>query len=258
MLPVGDDIIEAIKKSINNTDDDLQHLLFVHGFKVSFSESILRAAQLGHDLNIEGAVAAFSWPCSKELVKNGIPVLNWKERYRDDEKRIAASIPGITEWIAKLGRLEGTLNIVAHSMGNRGLLGALLNLIEGAESLNLGQVFFTAPDVDQTEFVEHAGKVIGSCNRATLYASLRDRALWASRQLAGGARAGLVPPFAVCDGLDTIDVKDSFSVLSFATGHSYYAEHASVLRDVRSLIADSRPPNIRGLVEMLDPLRWSL
>ena len=44
------------------TGEDRVLLIFVHGYRVNFSEAIVRAAQLGMDLGIRGATGLFSWP----------------------------------------------------------------------------------------------------------------------------------------------------------------------------------------------------
>jgi esterase/lipase superfamily enzyme len=42
--------------------DERDALIFVHGYNVSFQEAALRAAQIGFDLSVKGAMAFFSWP----------------------------------------------------------------------------------------------------------------------------------------------------------------------------------------------------
>jgi esterase/lipase superfamily enzyme len=42
--------------------DDQCAVVFVHGYNVTFADAALRAAQIGFDLSIKGAMAFFSWP----------------------------------------------------------------------------------------------------------------------------------------------------------------------------------------------------
>ena len=42
--------------------DERSALIFVHGYNVSFQEAALRAAQIGFDLSVKGAMAFFGWP----------------------------------------------------------------------------------------------------------------------------------------------------------------------------------------------------
>src|SRR4051812_8412529 len=47
--------------------DERSAVIFVHGYNVSFEEAALRAAQIGFDLSIKGAMAFFSWPSQGTL-----------------------------------------------------------------------------------------------------------------------------------------------------------------------------------------------
>jgi hypothetical protein len=64
--------INALEEKVNWEDiaahlasidaDDRTALISVHGYNVSFRNAALRAAQIGFDLSIKGAMAFFSWP----------------------------------------------------------------------------------------------------------------------------------------------------------------------------------------------------
>ncbi len=53
--------MDLLSQKIGQSDEK-DVLLFIHGFNVTFEEAMLRAAQLGYDLNFKGGVAAFTWP----------------------------------------------------------------------------------------------------------------------------------------------------------------------------------------------------
>ena len=65
-----------------------QALIFIHVFNVSFNDAALRAAQIGFDLGMQGAMAFFSWP-SKGTLKG----------YAADEATIGVSETAITNFI---------------------------------------------------------------------------------------------------------------------------------------------------------------
>lgn len=91
-------------------------VIFVHGYNVSFEEAALRAAQLGFDLGIAGVMAFYSWP-SKGSLKG----------YPADEASIEASEGFIADFLTRMASQSGAarVHIIAHSMGNRGLLRAI-------------------------------------------------------------------------------------------------------------------------------------
>jgi hypothetical protein len=68
--------------------DDRQAVVFVHGYNVSFREAALRAAQIGVDLGIKGAMAFFSWPSQGTL-----------RGYPKDEATIEASEDMIADFL---------------------------------------------------------------------------------------------------------------------------------------------------------------
>lgn len=91
-------------------------LVFLHGYNVSFEDAALRAAQIGFDLGIRAAMAFYSWPSQGTL--HGYPA---------DEASIEASEGFITEFLIDIAERSGAsrVHLIAHSMGNRGLLRAV-------------------------------------------------------------------------------------------------------------------------------------
>lgn len=142
------------------------HLLFIHGFNNSFQDAILRAAQVGFDLGIDGATLAFSWPS-----RNLLPFIS---RYSGDGDTIIASRKALAVMAERIADLNGTLHIVAHSMGNRALALSwqqLFETIRKSNTLKVGQVVFAAPDVFQSAFKDDTEGIHEFCERATLYAN---------------------------------------------------------------------------------------
>ncbi len=144
-----------------------------------------------------------------------------------------------------------SLNIVAHSMGNRVLGEAFRSLSkEISSNKKISNMILAAPDIDQRTFVEQIAPEF--CRRAeqvTLYASSNDNALELSKTIHSYQRAGDTEPnITLCDGVYTIDASDMDTTLF---GHSYYGDKPWVLQDIHSIInGNSSPAKRFGLEEV--------
>lgn len=231
-IELTDNLVKSISKSQNQANQK-NHLLFIHGFNSSFTEAITRAAQIGFDLGIDGATIAFSWPSRK--------LIPFVSRYVGDGETISASQNVMATLAKEIAGLEGTLHIIAHSMGNRALTQSWRNMfdtIHESPTLNVGQVVFAAPDVYQQAFLNDTKDIHAFCQRATLYANRRDYALGLSRLLSQTPRAGMLPPVMPLVKIDTIEV--SFHMALF--GHTYFAKLIPMLEDLSALIEDNCAP----------------
>lgn len=225
-------------------------LIYVHGYKTTFQDAAIRTAQLGIDLGVKGASAFFSWPSKGHLMG-----------YSADEAAIEASEGALGNFILEMANRSGAnkVHLIAHSMGNRGVLRAFTRTVgKVASSLKIpfGQVFLAAPDIDVDLFKQLAYAYPKLANRTTLYVSQKDKALLSSGILHDYPRAGFVPPVTVVNDVDTIEVTSID--LSFL-GHGYVAEAKSVLTDMHQLMESGTPPSRRfGLAEVLlgDGLRY--
>jgi esterase/lipase superfamily enzyme len=226
--------------------DDQSAVVFVHGYNVSFEAAALRAAQIGLDLSIKGAMAFFSWPSCGTL-----------EGYLADAASIEVSEDAIADFLTGFALRSGarSVHIIAHSMGNRGVLRAINNIAAQAElrsSVKFGQIILAAADVDADLFRKLSAAYAQLAARTTLYVSQRDRAIEASRWLHEYPRAGLLPPVMVCEHCDTINVTNADLTM---LGHGYVAEAREVLGDMHALLATAAPPQKRfGLQEMRSDL----
>jgi esterase/lipase superfamily enzyme len=218
-------------------------LAFIHGFNVSFHESVVRAAQIGFDLKIP-LTALFSWPAVGLITPTA---------YKADEASIEASEQFIEHFLAKLAitqHLEA-VHVIAHSMGNRGTLRALERIaanVQAQSKVRFGQIILAAPDVDREVFIHLAAAHRALSARTTLYACSRDKALWLSKTISRGyPRAGYPPPITLVSGVDTIDAT---SVDLEPLGHGYVAQAEPVLRDMHAMIKYNKAPAERfGLVK---------
>lgn len=202
-------------------------VVFVHGYNVSFEEAAIRAAQLGADLGITGAMAFYSWPSAGTL-----------KGYTTDEASIEASEDFIAGYLAGLASRVGAerVHIIAHSMGNRGVLRAIDRIVAkaGASStVRFSQIVLAAADVDQDTFERLSVAYQAVADRTTLYVCERDLAVEASHWLHGYPRAGLTPPTLVVKGIDTVNVSDIDLTL---LAHGYVGDAREVLQDMHSLL----------------------
>lgn len=217
-------------------ESERQALVYLHGYNVIFEEAAIRAAQIGFDLKAQGVTAFFSWP-SKGTA----------HEYPADEASIEASEDAIAEFMARFVEHVGAdrVHVIAHSMGNRGLLRAMQRILSDAERrsrVKFGQIFLAAPDVDADVFGRLAEAYPSRSVRTTLYVSPTDKAVGLSKWLHGFARAGFMPPVTIVQGIDTVAVPDfDLDVL----GHAYFAEAAAVLHDIFDVLHFNAPPQKR-------------
>ncbi|MBN2022394.1 MAG: alpha/beta hydrolase [Pirellulales bacterium] len=220
----------------SHPEDERQSLVFLHGYNVEFDEAAKRAAQIGFDLKMPGETAFFSWPSQGDATG-----------YHADEASIEASEAAITDFLIRFVQEVSSdyVYLIAHSMGNRGLLRALQRITSNVSvhtPTKFRQIFLAAPDVDVDLFRDLAALCQTMSDRTTLYASPKDKALGLSGWIHDYARAGFIPPVTVVEGVDTIEVP-GFDILSL--GHSYYAEAAAILHDLFDLIRRNADPDDR-------------
>jgi esterase/lipase superfamily enzyme len=203
--------------------------VFVHGFDVTFEDAARRTAQLAYDLKFQGVPIFYSWPSRGELA--GYPA---------DEATIDWVKPHLKQFLEEVAARSNATSIylIAHSMGNRALTGALQDIATEKRSNpvpHFREVVLAAPDIDADVFRQLAASIETASDRVTLYASSNDKALAASKDFHQYARAGESGPnLVVVKGIDTVDVS---AIDTSFLGHSYIADNASVIADIYGLLA---------------------
>jgi len=248
-----DEFYHSLSNQLAKSADGVS-LLFIHGYNVSFEDAIFRTAQLAVDLKFPGAPITFSWPSYADPLK-----------YTFDEQNAEVSIPALREVLEDLAKRSGAkrIHIIAHSMGNRVLAGALRSMPADARPVNremFREVVLAAPDIDsrvfKTQFLPHIGENAQHC---TLYASNRDRALMMSRYFHNFQRLGETEPeLIVASGMDTIDAS---LVDTSLLGHSYIGDVQSIVSDLRDLVVRGMRPKERlGLETLLmgNMMYWTI
>ncbi|MCA9123483.1 MAG: alpha/beta hydrolase [Planctomycetaceae bacterium] len=225
----SDEFFGGLRREMQSRGNNI--LVFVHGFNVSFEDAARRTAQMSEDLNFAGAPVFYSWPSQADW---------WK--YRADEKNVELSVDQLKSFLLAIAERSDadTINLVAHSMGNRVLTAALKEIDVAASEREqmFNQVILAAPDIDADIFKQRiAPAIVTKAKHVTLYASSNDLALIASKTFnSGDPRAGDAgSDLVVYPGIETIDVTAGDSSL---LGHSYYGSSVSVLRDIELLLHD--------------------
>ena len=138
-------------------------------------------------------------------------------------------------------------------MGNLLGLDALKDQAGVSDPVRITELVMAAPDVDRDYFVRNAPEIRKVTSGMTLYASSVDRALVASRQVAGGVpRAGDVPAEGpiVLPRMETIDVTAVGDEM-LGLNHDAFAKSHPLLDDIGNLLTEDprRAPN-RRLIEI--------
>jgi esterase/lipase superfamily enzyme len=219
-------------------------LIFIHGFNTSFEAAAVRSAQIGIDLGVTpGASGFFSWP-SKGNIKG----------YPADEATIEASERAIADFLVDFSANCGAhkVHLIAHSMGNRGLLRALQRIaadVHAQGKVKFGQIFLAAPDLDRDLFLDLAHLYPMHSERTTLYASEADLPVHLSSKLHDAPRAGYFQPYTVAPKIDTVCVPDFDIDL---LGHGYFAQAEALLYDIEKLLSTNASPPRQRLVEVTE------
>jgi esterase/lipase superfamily enzyme len=232
------DFYKDVGRSIAMSGSSKSALIFVHGYNVNFKDAARRTAQMTYDLQFPGAAVFFSWPSQGNFLS-----------YTVDEANIEYARADLKKFIKDFA-LRSTaeqIYLIAHSMGNRGLAGALVDLFRESPEVKakIKEVILAAPDIDADVFKRDIAPAITAVgeNVVTLYASSSDWALRASKRFHGYARAGdsgqkmtIVPSMVT---IDASDVETGF------LGHSYFAESNSIIGDLFAIFSGRRKPEER-------------
>jgi esterase/lipase superfamily enzyme len=227
---------ERIAKNGKNT------FLFVHGYNVTFADAARRAAQITFDLRFGGEPVFYSWPSQGATTKYTVDEANieWAKHNMKNFLR---------DYLTKTKADD--IYLVAHSMGNRGLTKALIDLMNEHPELKdkITEVILAAPDIDADVFRRDiAPKMVKKIAKPiTLYVSSDDLALIASRKVHGNPRAGDAGKgVVIVDGVETIDAS---GVDTSFLSHSYFATTSTIIADILDLIKSGKRAPDRETLE---------
>jgi esterase/lipase superfamily enzyme len=144
--------------------------VFIHGYNVSFQESVFRLAQMASDADIDGIPILFAWPAGEKLVG-----------YVADKEAATYSRDALVQLLTMLARdrRPADVTLLGHSMGAWLTVEALRQLRLTGRSATLAHlnVILAAPDIDLDVFSAQA-RVIGPLTPPmTVLVSPDDKAL---------------------------------------------------------------------------------
>ncbi len=242
------------RKSNNEQTDPTANdiMIFIHGFNQSFENVAKRTAQIAIDLDFRGVPLMFSWPSNNSLFD-----------YWPDREDVAWSVVHLEQLLMDLNKQfpDKGLHLIAHSMGNQALIGALNRI-----ALQLGHlekplfknVILAAPDFDARLFQEQiAPGVVSLAANWSIYASENDTALTYSGDINEAKRLGI--PLTTLDGMNVIDASGvevtPWSVPEF---HSYFATKMVVIRDMTRSLKGLAPRKRSLIPQPGNPFLWLL
>lgn len=217
-------------------DKDGKIVLYIHGYNVGFGKSCRRAAILQQSLNPRHRLLLFSWPADGNLLS-----------YTRDESDLEWSVPQLAGLLQKLAQSVGPerLNVVAHSLGTRGVVMALSRMACNPSATPLiNELVLVAADIDREQFIDAWPQIRPLISCTTLYASENDKALRASHKAHGYPRLGEAGEhLTVLAGMETIDVSPAGN--RRFSGHIYHLYHPAVAADLQVLLNTDRQADQR-------------
>ncbi|MFY0611864.1 MAG: alpha/beta hydrolase [Hyphomicrobiaceae bacterium] len=233
--------------------------IFVHGFNVSFKDAARRTAQIVHDLRFDGAGILYSWPTEQ---------MGWTNpdatAYTEAENNAIWSTFHFTDFLRDVIRRTDAekIHLVAHSMGNRLVTEALMDLrsqLHPHERTRIGQVILTAADIDAGTFRDHiAPRLAEIVPRVSLYASNKDQALSFSESVhrlprIGRTHAALPMP------IDVVEVVDATEAETDYFGHDYYGTAEAIIADIYLAVNGDHPASQRtATLHAIDGSHWQV
>ncbi len=239
-------VFDAIEDQFTNMqwEDRKRVLVFVHGYNVSFDDAVYRAAQLQYDLDFPGISMLYSWPSKGS-----------EAGYAADGDSIEWTGPHLKSFFQTLHE-QGfdDVFVIAHSMGNRGVTKALIELRQEGNAKNLKELILASPDIDARIFNRDIAPALSKyLPNTTLYASSYDLALGISNSIHAGPRAGqIVNGKPTVLSLANLNVIDTSSIRSDFVGHSDAMANNSVITDISNLLMGRANPPRPRLKEIVD------
>jgi esterase/lipase superfamily enzyme len=261
-----DPFIARINHRLANSDTK-SIFIFVPGFRVDFTYPVLVATELWYYMGCPGAFIAYSWPSKQRL----------RDYFSDIETAAftAQHFRMLLLYLADRTEAEN-IHILSYSAGARIVSQGLHELrlmaygIEVAQlkkTLKIGQVIFTAPDIDLMLFAaRYRDGFDDIAEKITIYTNANDNALnWALRffgwpRLGAPGELGLTPEeIRSLEDLGKtviIDVAEAENIAS-GNGHGYFIKSPWVSSDILLTLRYGMEALERGLLKPKEVAVWS-
>jgi esterase/lipase superfamily enzyme len=235
---------------IEDTANRQAPVLYMHGFYISFERGCRRALLLKESLGLEGRFLLFSWPSDGAITN-----------YTHDEADLYWSVYPLRDVLADMvDRFGGgNVNVVAHSLGTRGVVLALVLLAQTQryDRPLFNQVVLIAPDIDVGIFEQYLPLIRPLVRNMTAYVSSNDSPLALSRQVHGHPRLGEAGEHL--DSLQGIEIIDLSDVPRRApSGHVYHLYQDIVIEDLVQIITENKPAAQRRNLKQVSQYQWRL
>lgn len=242
--------VDDFWRVIQSNSSEQLPTLYTHGFFVSFERGCKRASLLQESLGLNGKLVLFSWPSDGAILN-----------YTRDEADLFWSVDPLQKTI--LGMVdrfgEGKVNLVAHSLGTRGIMLALIRLAlaKKADKPLINQLVLIAPDIDVGIFAQYLPVIRPLAHKITVYVSSKDSPLAVSEQLHGYPRLGQAGPHL--ESLAEIDIVDMSDMpMRYPSGHVYHLYHNAAIADLRILLQANKPAAQRKNLKQTGDNIWNL
>jgi len=176
LYPAKEGFEHALRDRLKSTRG--RALVFIHGYRTPFDNSVYRAAQIVHDSGYQGTPVLFSWASTGRTVD-----------YIYDNNSATVARDGLEETLRTLRAAGATrIDIIAHSMGNWLTMETLRQMaLSGNRDVHnsLGDVILASPDIDVDVFKSQLRRIGKIDWPIFVIVSRDDRALLASSIIAG-------------------------------------------------------------------------
>lgn len=242
--------IKKLWEELENSPNGRHPTLYTHGFNIGFEKGCVRASLFQKSYELKGSFLYFSWPSDGSLTN-----------YTHDEADLYWSVEPLRQTLNEmvLHFDAGNINLVAHSLGARGVMLALVMMSQVAqlEKPLFNQVVLIAPDIDAGVFRQYLPLIKPLAKKITLYVSGNDNPLMLSRQVHGYPRLG--EPGEHLDGLMGIEIIDiSENEMRSPTGHIYHLYNNVVINDLNQLLNNDKLAAQRDNLKQVGVNYWQL
>ena len=246
--------VENLWAELEKSSNGRLPVLYTHGYNVSFDRSCRRASDFKRSLDLTGRFVLFSWPSDGVMVN-----------YTDDEADLYWSVDPLQKMLRTMVRHfgAGKTNIVAHSLGTRGVMLALVRMIKAegvemrADEPLINHVVLIAPDIDAGIFKQYLPYIKSLAKDITIYVSAHDSPLAISSQVHGYPRLGEPGPHLDrLDGIEIIEVSDV--PVQYPSGHLYHLYNDRVIADIHQLLNENETASQRSDLKQTGKNYWRL
>lgn len=246
--------------------------IYTHGFKTSFEEAALTAAEISLYSGGLGPLVLYSWPSLDNLLEYS--------HDRDSVRYTTAHARRFIEMLASeiaAGHLDANqINLIAHSSGAEvvgsvlrelGLMSHQLTPEQRREKWRINQVILIAPDISTDVARERILKedLRGMYQQIVAYTSPKDSALqWASRFLYRTPRIGSLEESHLTDAdRDWLGRAENVTLVSVDAQpngdpalHSHHRYSGATLSDILLCLRSDLTPEQRGLTRKAGDIIW--